>query len=754
MTLKRLAWAAILSTLLMSPTCGPPPEVKPRLPRLYERRREEIKGLDLSALKGRKIVIDPGHGGVFRGTFGQGRLAEADVNLGVALYLWGLLEEAGAKVWLTRKSDRDFVGGDSTRLRDDLAQRVAIANQVEPDLFISLHHNADFRRDPDRNEIQIYYKMSDPGPSRDVAQTIARHLRINIGDQPTRVLPGNYYVLRNCRSPAVLCEPSFLTNPQVESKLKLADKQRLEAEVYFIALLDYFGRGIPAVESFSPRGRVEEIDRIEIAFEASPPIDPSSARIEIDDLEIKPIVTSDHHLLGYPPSDLSNGTHSVRASVRSVEGNSSPIIEWTFVLDRQPGDLHLRLTPEVGRHTYPQRITALVLDSEGMPVIDSTRVVFAWQDGSYTTWTIRGQALAYTLKDIPAGTASVRVESGRISQDLKIVIDDECSHVSGFVLTSDPEPLARAIVIDPSNKCFASTDANGFFYFDERVAFERLKVLSPGFKSSPRRATDPYPVLEVEPFYQSLATRPRVMIDPRGGSDNPGWITRDGITAAQLNLEVARSLENLLRQAGLEAHLTRSDDYDIPKQQRVRLTENFGASLLISIGHRSGNSPSVIIEHYPGSTQGKRLAHAIGDQLDPSRFSFQIGETADYVVQQTSCPAVSLTFRLSDSLVATTYQLEAYLIQKRSYPVFCGIIDYSGIGKTFDLSGTVYRRGEPVRHAVVWVDGCLSLITDGSGNFEVRLLEKGSHEIFACSDGDCSQPYRVDSEGKIRIDLE
>ena len=159
MTLKRLAWAAILSTLLMSLTCGPPPEVKPRLPRLYERRREEIKGLDLSALKGRKIVIDPGHGGVFRGTFGQGRLAEAEVVVaggmenmshtpyGLPKARWGYRMDVGAKGELLDLMVFDglweiFYGYHMGVTAENIAELYKISRQEQDELGLLSHQRA------------------------------------------------------------------------------------------------------------------------------------------------------------------------------------------------------------------------------------------------------------------------------------------------------------------------------------------------------------------------------------------------------------------------------------------------------------------------------------------------------------------------------------------------------------------------------------------------------------------------------------
>jgi len=63
---------------------------------LYAGLKEKSESLDARVLAGRTIVIDPGHGGAFDGALGADSLREADANLGVALYLWGLCTDAGA----------------------------------------------------------------------------------------------------------------------------------------------------------------------------------------------------------------------------------------------------------------------------------------------------------------------------------------------------------------------------------------------------------------------------------------------------------------------------------------------------------------------------------------------------------------------------------------------------------------------------------------------------------------------------------
>ena len=76
-----------------------------RPPAGYERLVDPLSSVDPSGLRGRRIVLDPGHGGYFRGALGVHGLTEAEVNLGVALQLRDLLVAHGAYVRMTHESD-------------------------------------------------------------------------------------------------------------------------------------------------------------------------------------------------------------------------------------------------------------------------------------------------------------------------------------------------------------------------------------------------------------------------------------------------------------------------------------------------------------------------------------------------------------------------------------------------------------------------------------------------------------------------
>lgn len=164
-------------------------------------------------LKGLRVMIDAGHGGADQSAIGPSGLTEADVNLYVALELGRRLEERGAAVAQTRREDVTL----------DLDSRVLMAREWNPDLFISIHHNAvAMEADPmtDSGPIMFYHYEQ----SRDIAESLARRLHELWGADDAaapRVVRQNFRVNRNISlCPSVLVEGGFVCNPADEIRLR------------------------------------------------------------------------------------------------------------------------------------------------------------------------------------------------------------------------------------------------------------------------------------------------------------------------------------------------------------------------------------------------------------------------------------------------------------------------------------------------------------------------------------------------------
>jgi N-acetylmuramoyl-L-alanine amidase len=80
----------------------------------------------------------------------------------------------------------------------------------------------------------------------------------------------------------------------------------------------------------------------------------------------------------------------------------------------------------------------------------------------------------------------------------------------------------------------------------------------------------------------------KVAIDAGHGGNDPGAIGRTGLREKDVNLDIAKRLSKLLRDAGLEVVLVRSTDQFIPLQRRVDIANSSKADLFVSI-HSNAN---------------------------------------------------------------------------------------------------------------------------------------------------------------------
>ena len=154
---------------------------------------------------GRKVVIDPGHGGYDHGAM-YGNHDEKDLTLSIARKIKQYLEDAGISAYMTRTEDR-FIS---------LAERVEISNNIDPAVFVSVHANA-LITNPSMQGLQTYYYAA---PSYNFASTVHKQLLDDVKMPDQRVRKAAFWVCRYTQVPSILLELGFMTN--VEERKKLA----------------------------------------------------------------------------------------------------------------------------------------------------------------------------------------------------------------------------------------------------------------------------------------------------------------------------------------------------------------------------------------------------------------------------------------------------------------------------------------------------------------------------------------------------
>ncbi len=170
----------------------------------------------VGGIKGKRIILDPGHGGSDPGTHGLVTGAtEKEVTLPVAMKVKSLLESKGAIVYMTRTTDVDVYGPDATDAQE-LQARVDVAERSRSDLFLSIHVNASVN-----TSIGGYSTYYYPKTKYDiqVAQCIQDRLMKTAKVDDMGVRSANFYVIKHSSMPGALVECLFFTNKREEQML-------------------------------------------------------------------------------------------------------------------------------------------------------------------------------------------------------------------------------------------------------------------------------------------------------------------------------------------------------------------------------------------------------------------------------------------------------------------------------------------------------------------------------------------------------
>ncbi|MBK6899208.1 MAG: N-acetylmuramoyl-L-alanine amidase [bacterium] len=654
MTVPRRAapWVALIFIALLG-SCAPrrtaPPANTgyPEVPAAATAPAPPVAGGELS---GRRILLDPGHGGVFRGVIGRDGLDEATVNLDVALRLRDLLSAAGAEVALTRTSDADLLTPADSTVNADLAARASLCAALRPDVFVSLHHNSNAQLDRTLNETQTYHPVGRTGADLDLARAVHKHLVQALRISPARIMAGNFHVLRAATAPAVLGEPSMLSNPDVEARLAQPRFRQLEAEAYFQGLREYFAGGVPAwtVVSDTTLQADEHVawrfvaDRI--APDDAPPLDPASVTLLVDGIATATSLSPAGDVVVWRPErPLPDGDYRCELRARNLAGRTA------------------ELTFDLRRRTTPRRIEVTRSSERGVP---APRSLLHWRalDGATPA------PLRETVRIGGAGGPADSLTLAPLGAAEGWLLLPAAAHVS-------PAEAAASL---PAGARWIWLGAGGWnarllpgIALDERrddaFAVDRRAPAFPVAAGSPAWLEKPgcRPLLldadHRTPWQPSGAAPPdslhwttlipalvgrRILIDPHGGAAEADGFGPLGTSGRELNLGVAERLAGLLCGAGADARLTRTDEAWVPPEAKVLQANALGAELFLTL--RRAPDGGWGLAHHPGSAGGLRAARLLQETLPAPAGTAPpaIAESYDYLLRQTACPAVAVSLPL------------------------------------------------------------------------------------------------------------
>ena len=594
-------------------------------------------------LKGFKICLDPGHGGqghvpdYKRGPTG---VREADVNLRVAFHLRAMFQQVGATVIMTRVDD-SYVS---------LPMRSQIANESGADFFISLHHNG--IDNPKVNYTSTWYH----GDADDSRQSLdlARYVQQGVSDAlqlPTSPASGLYSdklitasgfgVLRLTECPAVLCEASFLSNPEEEAKLKENDYLRKEALGYFLGIARYVEGGFPkgvlrepkhasVIQTKTPRLQIQVMDGLHERgawMLKRQQVFTDAIRVKVDNVDVPY-----HYDRGTDritvsiEKPLSNGVHLVQTDLVNYYGNHSlPSPQWFKVAP--PAEA---LDLSAWTDTLPAdgksyvAISVAARDAEGMPIADDEPIYAQTSNGTLAETrqlSKNGSARFYLYAPDAPGTATVEASYQQTRKSLTIHFANiNGAIVQGRISDADSGELIQDARLQTDSGLTASTDAEGHFFiktdaeskdFGETTLHISVGVGSPNpYYPAKRR-------IHIRP---NQATVVDVELHPIAeGAFASTTIVLDSQTDTPETQELITILEGMLKLAGAKVYNIHTDGLKMSAEKRIKKINAIkDRGYYLQINHadwRKGQS-AVIAAHYRGNQGTETFLKRILEQFN------------------------------------------------------------------------------------------------------------------------------------------
>lgn len=169
------------------------------------------------------VIIDAGHGGIDGGAVSSGGTEEAGINLLISEKTRLVMLFLGIRSVMTRSDEGSLNYNPEKSIKEnknaDLKERLKIAEQFSDCDFLSIHLNK-FEQSKYFGA-QVFYSANN-SKSLILAETLQNSMidyldKDNI--RKAKISPESVYLMKNIKSPAVIIECGFLSNPAEEQKL-------------------------------------------------------------------------------------------------------------------------------------------------------------------------------------------------------------------------------------------------------------------------------------------------------------------------------------------------------------------------------------------------------------------------------------------------------------------------------------------------------------------------------------------------------
>jgi len=662
---------------------------------------------EVSPLAGKKICIDPGHGGRETGAVGVGGLKESDVNLRVSHFLREMLEKEGAVVLMTRTTDTAI----------SLMARCELNKKHEADLFVSVHHNANAQVDRSSNRTEVFYHWHDRGgPSEDAARHVYRELQsfVNLPDSKAYMCWA-YGVLRENRYPAILGEMSYLSNPEEEKRLREEEYLRKEAGAYFRGIKAFFTGGRPEI-SLSDNA-IDQARRIVSALIKQPKgsalIDPQRFTVELNG---EPLDTyfydrsSGQLFVYYPPIDQNEEMLEIAA--RNLAGHNSFVERVDLAEQGGPKPIDV----EDMEQMIQIQVMKKAREKAGAAPIRGAKIFSDDTESPIHITNISGTAIVMLEEQKPA---SFIVKSNGYWTQRSAMSEAPSEAIRKHPVTLDPmfEGVlhSKVIIVDPEG---GGDDPHVIGATGLRASDANLRT-----------------ALYLEDYLR------------QAGAD------------VSLTRRIDRSMDNVSRvRFGLERNpaVFISIGHRLPEPG---LKEKPGMNVT-RIGHRwsgGGEVGKALIFHLRELLgTGAELGDVTSREPLPSEIhnwsSWEVMHAAQDYTALYVCP-VMFDAPGAEVRISTTAGC-----RKEALAIFYGLLQYFGLDdrNLASIEGNISnaKTGIRVHNALVWLNDTLVTQTESDGKFLFKFIDGGTHTIKVMCEGYAPVERKVETEKGKRLTVQ
>jgi N-acetylmuramoyl-L-alanine amidase CwlD len=214
-----------LSTLTFTLPTPQTPVKSPPKKVAIQQKKTPSHSRSLSSLKGKVIIIDPGHGGSDPGAVTKNKDYEKYYTLDISHRIKKRLNAMGATAIMLRSKDTN----------PSLYQRVKKINKINGDFLISVHVNSFINAQANGTET-YYYKSNEKNAAKYIQKELVNTLKLkNNGTKKAQM-----YILKHSKTPGVLIEPCFITNSKEYRLIKTSAFREKIAKATIAGVVTYF----------------------------------------------------------------------------------------------------------------------------------------------------------------------------------------------------------------------------------------------------------------------------------------------------------------------------------------------------------------------------------------------------------------------------------------------------------------------------------------------------------------------------------